>query len=182
MIISDKTMRRLGHEIIQPFIPYKVVVGGLSGGLTSHGYDVSIGEDIAVYKEFTGSKILDPADFKEELIEYKKIPSDEYLILYPHRFILATTVEYIKMPFNMVAEIKDKSTYARCGIAVQNTVVDAGFRGRITLEITNHNSIPVIIRPNTPIARLLFYWAEECEAWYSGKYQDQTTVTPPRSG
>ena len=100
-----------------------------------------------------------------------------------HGFVLAHTVEWLKMPADVTGIIHDKSTYARLGCALQNTVIEAGWEGQITLEITNHNARPVVLRAGCGIAQIVFHRGVPCRSPYSarsGKYQGQSGVTPPR--
>lgn len=117
---------------------------GLSFGLSSCGYDVRIAQDIQLGK------------------------------WHYERFALASTIEHFTMPNNVVGRVCDKSTWARLGVAVQNTIIEPGWRGFLTLELSNNAPGPVFIKKGTPIAQVLFEWLDEpTEQSYSGKYQDQ---------
>jgi len=95
-------------------------------------------------------------------------------VVEPGGFVLASTVEHFDMPYDLLAEVKDKSTWARRGLAVQNTVIEPGWRGYLTLEISNHGEMSVRIEGGSPIAQILFHQlAQPTEQAYRGKYQDQ---------
>lgn len=98
----------------------------------------------------------------------------EEMTLWPGAFALASTVELFDMPRKVIAFVKDKSTWARQGLCVQNTVIEPGWRGYLTLELTNHGSSNLRLSPGMPIAQIVFQWLdEETEQPYEGKYQDQ---------
>lgn len=98
----------------------------------------------------------------------------EDVLLCAGRFVLASTIERFDMPNDALAYVKDKSTWARRGLCVQNTVIEPGWRGHLTLELTNHGSEVITIRSGSPIAQIVFHRLEvETEAPYDGKYQDQ---------
>lgn len=94
-------------------------------------------------------------------------------VLYPGNFMLGSTVEGFVMPHYVLGIVHDKSTLARQGIAVQNTVIEPGWRGHLTIELTNHGKVPVVITAGQPIAQIIFHFTSgNCEP-YNGKYQDQ---------
>lgn len=94
--------------------------------------------------------------------------------MWPFRFTRASTIEHLKLPLDLIGHVADKSTWARRGIAVQNTIIEAGWYGYLTLEITNHSWRPVLIRAGDPIAQIVFHRLEEpTEQPYEGRYQGQ---------
>lgn len=98
----------------------------------------------------------------------------ENITVTPKRFVLASTIEKFDMPKDIVAFVNDKSSWARKGIAVQNTVIEPGWRGYLTLELTNHDSVDISLQAGDPIAQIIFHWLDkETDTPYSGKYQDQ---------
>lgn len=150
--------------LIDPFVAEKITdEHGISFGLGSVSYDCRLGN------EFILKPGADPVTRSE-------------LILFPGDFVLATTVETVNMPDNVTAVVRDKSTWARRAIALQNTLIDPGFRGQITLEISNHGKCAVTIPVGVGIAQLVFERHARARRPYAGKYQGQTTVTGPKGG
>lgn len=95
-------------------------------------------------------------------------------VMTPGQFIIASSVERFNMPNNILGRVSDKSTWARQGVAVQNTIIEPGWRGHLTLELTNHSSKPIRIFLGSPIAQIIFEWLDEpTDMPYQGKYQDQ---------
>lgn len=191
MLLSDIEIRKLctgGPDMkpqnyligmIHPFAEALKQKGVVSYGLSSYGYDVRLGDDFIRYKP--GGGVIDPLAVSE--YDGERVTVDHPFALEPGGFLLGVTVEYIRMPPNVTGLVKDKSTYARCGIALQNTVLEAGWHGQVTLEITNHSNRPVLLRPGEGIAQILFHPGEDCETTYAargGKYQGQQGVTLPR--
>jgi len=166
--------------MIEPFVNKKT--GCPSHGLSSYGYDIRLGTE---FKRYRSDKpgVLDPA--KPSLLKIGEhfdchVYEHSYLLL-PGGFVLAHSHEVISMPDNVVAMVKDKSTYARLGVTVQNTVLEPGWTGQITLEITNHNTRPVLLLVNEGIAQLMFWKGKPCHTPYGdGKYQDQVGTVMPR--
>lgn len=183
-VLSDKSIRDLAHHegLISPFEERLSQVGVISYGLSSFGYDVRLGTSFRLWQRWHDEPLdplnIDPARDSILFERHKPFP------LEPGGFILAHTVEYLRIPENVTAYVKDKSTYARCGICVQNTVLEAGWEGQVTLEIYNYLPRPVLLRPGQGIAQVVFHYGwEACETSYAhrqGKYQGQTGVTLPR--
>lgn len=167
------------RNMIMPFIPEKVEEkGNPSYGLSSYGYDIRLGHKFIKLRypgEMEFPNVIDPANSLHE-IEKEEFSVEEFHIIFPGEFILAHSLEYFNMPINVTGLVKDKSTYARCGIALQNTVLEAGWCGQITLEISNHGPRPVKLRCGTGIAQVLFFRGEFCLNPYDGKYQGDTGV------
>ena len=169
------------EDMISPFVDKKT--GSPSYGVSSYGYDIRLGEEFVVYNNGR-PHALDPCH-PEELIEdkdYIRKQADTYYRLPRNSFILAHSQETLTLPDNVVAMVKDKSTYARLGVTVQNTVLEPGWSGQITLEITNHNSRPVLLIVGRGIAQVMFWKGSRCLNPYrsDGKYQYQTGVVMPR--
>ena len=182
MILSDKTIRKLAleHGMIEPFEDKQVRAGRISYGLSSFGYDIRVGDE---YKVFTDvhSVVVDPKNFDPRSFVDIKGP---YCIIPPHSFALAATVEYFRIPNDIMVVCVGKSTYARCGIIVNVTPLEPEWCGYLTLEISNTTPLPAKIYSCEGLAQLLFFKGDQVpEVTYasrSGKYQDQRGVTPPK--
>lgn len=184
---SDKWIRKMSdrHGMIEPF------EGGLlkhsplgqpivSYGTSSYGYDVRCARE---FKLFTNlhSAIIDPKEFNPQ--SFVDVEGD-HCIIPPHSFALARTVEYFRMPKDILAICVGKSTYARCGIIVNVTPLEPGWEGHITLELSNTTPLPAKIYANEGVAQILFFQGDEkCDTSYDergGKYQGQKGVTLPK--
>ena len=178
MILSDFEIKQ--ERMIEPFEHGKK--GSPSYGLSSYGYDIRLGEEFIEYTtNYPGD--LDPRTpgTLKEGKQYSKRQTSDTLVLPAGGFVLGHSMEVLTMPHDVVAMVKDKSTYARLGVTVQNTVLEPGWTGQITLEITNHNSRPVILLVGEGIAQLMFWKGKPCMTPYgNGKYQDQTGAVLPR--
>ena len=181
-IRSDRWIRRMAeeHGMIEPFEPRQVRDGAISYGLSSFGYDIRVADE---YKVFTDvhSVIVDPKRFDpRSFVDIR----DEYCVIPPHSFALAATMEYFRIPKDVLVVCVGKSTYARCGIIVNVTPLEPEWRGYLTLEISNTTPLPAKIYSNEGLAQLLFFQGDEVPeityAMKSGKYQDQLGVTLPR--
>lgn len=164
MILSGTTIK--DKEIIRPTLE-RTREHGITYGLGPAGYDVRVefGENLPA-KHY----LQDPHDFASEHHSPKDIP---YVILEPGEFTLASTMEKFHMPNNVVGIVHDKSTWARRGLAVQNTVIEPGWRGWLTLELTNHSDEKIIILRSMAIAQIIFHYTDYNTEGYEGKYQDQ---------
>jgi len=168
------------HGMIEPFEGGQVRSGAISYGLSSFGYDVRVADE---YKVFTDvySVIVDPKSFDPR--SFVDVKAD-YCIIPPRSFALARTLEYFRIPPDVLVVCVGKSTYARCGIIVNVTPLEPEWRGYLTLEISNTTPLPAKIYSHEGLAQLLFFQGEEVpEVTYAqkqGKYQDQVGVTPPR--
>jgi len=172
------------HKMIEPFEPAQVKeVDGrkvVSYGTSSYGYDVRCADE---FKLFTNvySAIVDPKEFDPK--SFVDIKSD-HVIIPPNSFALARTVEYFRIPRNVMTICLGKSTYARCGIIVNVTPFEPEWEGYVTLEFSNTTPMPAKIYANEGVAQVLFFEADEvCEVSYKdrgGKYQGQQGVTPPK--
>lgn len=153
------------NGLIWPFSE-RTIKNGKSYGISSAGYDIRI-------------KLPDP--LSEQGKGVLRFPDNrKYLKLMPETFFLASSVERIKMPDNLIAIVHDKSSWARNGLALQNTVLEPGWEGFITLELTGHGNNSITIIDGDPIAQLLFHRLDEpTEMPYSGKYQNQADEPVP---
>jgi dCTP deaminase len=170
----------LEHEMITPFVDGQVREGVISYGLSSYGYDIRVADQ---YKIFTNvnSAIVDPKSFDTaSFVDFQ----GDVCIIPPNSFVLARSVEHFKIPRNVLAICVGKSSMARCGLIVNVTPLEPEWKGILTLEISNTTPLPAKVYSNEGIAQLLFLEGDsECEVSYAdrkGKYQNQTTVTPPR--
>jgi dCTP deaminase len=168
------------HKMIEPFCTSQVSNGVLSYGLSSYGYDIRVGNTFKIFTNLN-STIVDPKHFDpQSVIDVM----GEHVIIPPNSFALAQTVEYFRIPRNVLAICLGKSTYARCGIIVNVTPFEPEFEGHITIEISNTTPLPAKIYANEGIAQVLFLEGDqECEVSYNdkkGKYQKQTGITFPK--
>ncbi len=152
----------------------------ISYGVSSYGYDVRVANEFKVFTNIYNT-IVDPKEFNED--SFVDMVTDECIVP-PNSFVLARTVEYFRIPREVLVICLGKSTYARCGIIVNVTPLEPEWEGHVTIEISNTTPLPAKIYANEGIAQLLFLEAAEvCEISYAdkkGKYQGQTGVTIPR--
>jgi len=171
--------------MIEPFVDGQVKhsedgVGLVSYGLSSYGYDVRCANEFKIFTNIN-SAIVDPKNFCSS--SFVDIKSD-VCIIPPNSFALARTVEYLRIPRNVLTICLGKSTYARCGIIVNVTPLEPEWEGHVTLEFSNTTTLPAKIYAGEGVAQFLFFESDEiCETSYrdkKGKYQGQTGVTVPR--
>ena len=151
--------------------------GKMSYGPSSYGYDVRLGNEFLIYRDST--EPLDPLRVTPD--DYHRFKGDEVHIE-PGGFLLGVTMETIRMPPNVTAQLCDKSSLARAGVSVQNTIMEAGWFGEITLEIHNQLRRPVILRAGQGIGQLIFFRGAQCATTYDkrgGKYLGQKGVQTP---
>jgi dCTP deaminase len=178
MILSDFEIER--RRMIRPFVGKKT--GTPSHGVSSYGYDIRLGSEFKIYSSNQPGTLdpSKPSELREGTHYFKENCTGAYR-LPPGGFVLAHSMEVITMPRDIVAMVKDKSTYARLGVSLQNTVLEPGWTGQITLEISNHNTRPVLLLIGEGIAQLMFWKGKPCHTPYgNGKYQGQTGVVMPR--
>ena len=179
---SDRWIRRMAleHRMIEPFCEKQVREGVVSYGLSSYGYDVRIGDEFKIFTNIN-STIVDPKAFDPRSFVDVKGPE---CIIPPNSFALARTVEYFRIPRDVITICVGKSTYARCGIIVNVTPFEPEWEGIVTLEVSNTTPLPARIYANEGIAQVLFFESDEpCETSYAdkqGKYQRQPGLTLPR--
>ncbi len=184
---SDRWIKEMAENkgMIEPFVETQVrYVNGkkvISYGLSSYGYDLRVGRQFKVFTNLYSS-LVDPKNFNSNA--FIDVEADECIIP-PNSFALACSVEYFRIPRNVLTVCIGKSTYARCGIIVNVTPFEPEWEGYVTLEISNTTPLPAKIYANEGLAQVLFYeGAEECEVSYadrSGKYMNQVGITLPRS-
>lgn len=184
-IKSDNWIRRMveEHNMIEPFEPGQVREHAgnriISYGTSSYGYDVRCSTEFKVFTNIN-SAIVDPKNFDEN--SFVDFDSDTCIIP-PNSFVLARTVEYFRIPRNVLTICLGKSTYARCGIIVNVTPLEPEWEGHVTLEFSNTTPLPAKIYANEGVAQVLFLESDEvCAASYrdrAGKYMGQIGVTLP---
>ena len=185
-IKSDRWIRRMAeqHGMIEPFEPGQVRTANgqriISYGTSSYGYDVRCSREFKVFTNIH-SATVDPKDFSDK--SFVDVESD-VCIIPPNSFALARTVEYFRIPRNVLTICLGKSTYARCGIIVNVTPFEPEWEGYVTLEFSNTTPLPAKIYANEGVAQVVFFESDEvCETSYKdrgGKYQGQVGVTLPK--
>ena len=183
MVKSDKWIKKMALEkkMIEPFAEEQVRKNNISYGTSSYGYDMRISGEFKIMQKKTDGSFIDPKKVDENL--FLPVHVDDFIILQPQTVALAKTVEYFKIPRDVVTIAFGKSTYARCGIMVNITPFEPEWEGYVTLEISNTTTLPAKIYANEGLAQVLFFKAEqECEVTYaqrSGKYMKQVGITLP---
>ncbi|MBK9239185.1 MAG: dCTP deaminase [Acidobacteria bacterium] len=181
-IKSDRWIRQMSqdHGMIEPFVDGQVSAGIVSYGLSSYGYDIRVADEFKVFTNINNT-VIDPKSFDPR--SFVDIQSD-VCIVPPNSFALARTIEYFRIPRDILTICLGKSTYARCGIIVNVTPFEPEWEGFVTLEISNTTPLPAKIYANEGIAQVLFFQSDEvCERSYAdkkGKYLKQTGVTLPK--
>lgn len=184
-IQSDRWIREMAEKgMIEPFEPEQVRRHGensvISYGTSSYGYDVRCAPKFKVFTNIH-SAIVDPKRFDQRSFVDVE---DEVCVIPPNSFALASTIEYFRMPEDVLTVCVGKSTYARCGIIVNVTPLEPEWEGHVTLEFSNTTNLPAKIYANEGVAQMLFFRADErCLVTYKdrgGKYQGQTGVTLPK--
>ena len=181
-IKPDHWIRRMckEHGMIEPFEEKLVREGVVSYGLSSYGYDIRVADEFKIFTNLN-STVVDPKHVDpRNMVDFK----GDVCIVPPNSFALARTVEYFRMPRNVLAICLGKSTYARCGIITNVTPFEPEWEGYVTLEISNTTPLPAKIYANEGLAQVLFFESDSpCETSYrdrGGKYQKQTGITLPR--
>ena len=168
------------HNMIEPFVDDQVRQGVISYGVSSYGYDVRVGDEFKVFTNVYNT-VVDPKNFDPK--SFVDIKADQCVIP-PNSFALASTIEYFRIPRDVLTICLGKSTYARCGIIVNVTPFEPEWEGHVTIEISNTTPLPAKIYANEGIAQVLFFQSDEpCARSYKdkkGKYQAQRGVTLPR--
>jgi dCTP deaminase len=178
---SDRWIREMSLQkgMIEPFAEGKRREGVVSYGLSSYGYDLRLADEFRLATE-SGGFVLDPKGYEKDVLKEITGP----LTIPPTTFVLARSLEYFRIPRNVIALCFGKSTYARCGIVVNVTPLEPDWEGYITMSISNTSPFPVKLYPHEGIAQVVFIESDElCEVSYSdkkGKYQGQGEITPPK--
>ncbi len=180
-IKPDKWIRYMSqeHGMIEPFVEGHVR-NAVSYGNSSYGYDVRVSDEFKIFTNINNA-IVDPKNFDEN--SFVNVKGD-VCIIPPNSFALACTVEYFRIPRNVLTICLGKSTYARCGIIVNVTPFEPEWEGHVTIEISNTTPLPAKIYSNEGIAQVIFFEAQDvCETSYSdkkGKYMKQRGITIPK--
>ena len=168
------------HKIIEPFVNEQMRDGVISYGVSSYGYDIRVADEFKVFTNVYNT-VVDPKNFDPK--SFVDIKAD-VCIIPPNSFALARTIEYFRIPRDILTICLGKSTYARCGIIVNVTPFEPEWEGHVTIEISNTTPLPAKIYANEGIAQVLFFQGDEpCEISYKdkkGKYQAQRGVTLPK--
>jgi dCTP deaminase len=185
-VCSDRWIRKMSqeHGMIEPFIDGQIRSADhgriISYGLSSYGYDLRVSDEFKVFTN-VHSAMVDPKGFDEK--SFVDIKTD-VCVVPPNSFALARSVEYFRIPRNVLTICVGKSTYARCGIIVNVTPFEPEWEGHVTLEISNTTPLPARIYANEGLAQVVFFEANDvCETSYAdrgGKYMKQRGITVPR--
>lgn len=183
-LLSDRQIRALCQTeapMIEPFLEKQVRDGVISYGLSSYGYDIRIADEFKVFTPMPFDTVVDPKNLDERLLTPFK---GDVCIIPPNSFALAMSVEYFRVPRNILCLALGKSTFARIGVITPLTPFEPEWEGYVTLEISNTSPLPAKIYANEGIAQVIFFEADEpCEVSYAdrkGKYNKQTGITLPR--
>ncbi len=182
MLKSDRWIREMAlkHRMIEPFVDHQVREGIISYGLSSYGYDMRLADEFKIY-EPKGESGLDPKNFDSNLFRDFKGKTCE---IPPNSFVLGRSVDYFRIPRKVLALCFGKSTYARCGVVVNITPLEAEWEGFVTIEIANLGPRPAKVYANEGIAQVIFLESdEECLSSYKDKkgiYQKQKEITLPK--
>lgn len=183
MIKPDSWIARMAREykMIEPF-EEKQVKTGISYGLSSYGYDMRLSDEFRIFSN-AGAGVIDPKNMGTGLYTEVKA-TNGYVVLPPHSLTLAKTVEYFRIPRNVLTIAFGKSTYSRCGVLVNITPFEPEWEGFVTLGISNTSPLPVKLYANEGIAQVLFFESDQpCAVSYAdrkGKYQAQQHITLPK--
>jgi len=181
-IKNDRWIREMSltRDMINPFCEKQVRDGVISYGLSSFGYDLRVADEFKIFTN-VNSAIVDPKKFDER--SFVALRADSIMVP-PNSFALARSVEYFKIPRDVLTICVGKSTYARCGIIVNVTPFEPEWEGFVTLEISNTTPLPAKIYANEGLCQILFFQGDEpCQVSYkdkAGKYQKQTGIVLPK--
>ena len=181
-VLSDKWIKKMArtYNMISPFEDKQVRGTKISYGLSSFGYDARVSNEFKIFTN-VNSEIIDPKNFKQNNFISK---NGEECIIPPNSFVLSSTVEYFKIPNNIMVICLGKSTYARCGIIVNVTPLEPSWEGYVTLEFSNTTPLPAKIYANEGVAQFIFLKGNEkpniTYADRNGKYMKQSGVTLPK--
>ncbi len=168
------------HGMIEPFEPSQVREGKISYGTSSYGYDFRIGNTFKT-PNLSYAGVIDPKGDQEQMFVTQTL---EECVIAPSSYVLANTMEYFRIPRNIITICYGKSTYARCGLIVNVTPFEPEWEGYATISIINPTTLPVKIYPGEGIGQLLFLESNQpCKTSYAdkkGKYQAQTDITPAK--
>lgn len=183
-VMSDRWIRRMAmdHGMIEPFVETQKREGVISYGLSSYGYDARVANEFKIFTN-VDSVTIDPKNFSAASFVDR---TGDSCIIPPNSFALATTIEYFRIPRDILVICLGKSTYARCGIIVNVTPLEPEWEGQVTIEISNTTPLPAKIHAGEGICQFLFLQGNEpCETSYAdkaGKYMRQRGVALPKMG
>ena len=181
-VLSDRWIKKMVAEkkMISPFVDKQVSKNNISYGLSSFGYDARVSNEFKIFTD-VDSAVVDPKNFKSNSFVSRKLNE---CVIPPNSFALASTIEYFKIPKDILVICLGKSTYARCGIIVNVTPLEPEWEGHVTLEFSNTTPLPAKIYANEGACQFLFLKGDtDCEISYAdrkGKYQKQKGVTLPK--
>ncbi|HOK35086.1 MAG TPA: dCTP deaminase [Candidatus Pacearchaeota archaeon] len=182
MVLSDKEIKEYvkKYQMIKPFRTSQVRKGVVSFGLSSYGYDFRITDEFKIFTNVNNA-IVDPKNFdSKSFVNYR----GKECVIPPNSFVLARSLEYFRIPRDLIGICLGKSTYARCGIVVNVTPLEAEWEGYVTVEISNTTPLPAKIYAKEGICQVLFLKGSQvCQVSYAdkkGKYQKQTKLTLPK--
>ena len=181
-ILADHQIRALAENegMIEPFVEKQTREGVISYGLSSYGYDARTADEFKIFTNIDNA-LVDPKDFSQQSFVDRKT---DICVIPPNSFVLSRTVEYFRIPKDVLVICLGKSTYARCGLIVNVTPLEPGWEGHVTLEISNTTPLPARVYANEGVAQFLFFkGSSACETSYAdrqGKYMGQRGVTLPR--
>jgi dCTP deaminase len=183
VILPDHQIRTLvdDRSMIDPFIDTQHRDEVISYGLSSFGYDMRIANEFRVFTPNIYNSVVDPKDIDERaMVEYE---TGDHILIPPNSYVLGRSVEYFKMPPDVLGIVLGKSTYARSGIIVNVTPLEPGWEGYVTIEVGNGTPLPAKVYANEGIAQVIFFQGEPPSISYAdkqGKYQKQTGITLPK--
>ena len=181
-VLSDKWIKQMSleKEMIKPFVENQQRGDNISFGLSSYGYDARVSNEFKIFTN-VHSTVVDPKNFSQESFVTKK---EDVCIIPPNSFVLASTVEYFKIPRDILVICLGKSTYARCGIIVNVTPLEPEWEGHVTLEFSNTTPLPAKIYANEGACQFIFLKGDQSpEVSYAdrkGKYMKQQGITLPK--
>jgi dCTP deaminase len=182
-VMPDSWIRRmaLDHGMVEPFVDRQNREGVISYGLSSYGYDARVAPEFKIFTDVDNA-VVDPKEFNEKSFVERTV--DVFCMVPPNSFALARTVEYFRIPRDILVICLGKSTYARCGLIVNVTPLEPEWEGHVTLEISNTTPLPAKVYANEGVCQFLFLKGdgppEVSYADRKGKYMRQTGVTLPR--
>ncbi|HAZ10117.1 MAG: dCTP deaminase [Omnitrophica bacterium GWA2_41_15] len=183
MLKPDSWIKKMAleYDMIKPFEPQQIKNNNISYGLSSYGYDIRIADEFKIFKGSGKQDVIDPKNIKPDLFEDFK---GDACIIPKNTFILARSLEYFKMPSNVLALCTGKSTYARIGVIVNVTPLEPSWEGYLTIAISNTSGSSAKLYANEGIAQVVFFESDEqCQVTYAdrkGKYQSQKSITLPK--
>ena len=181
-LLADHQIRHLAQtqDMISPFVEKQTKEGVISYGLSSFGYDARAAKEFKIFTNVDNA-MVDPKDFSHQSFVDRSV---DVCVIPPNSFALTHTVEYFRIPKDVLVICLGKSTYARCGLIVNVTPLEPGWEGHVTLEISNTTPLPAKVYANEGVAQFLFFkGSSACEVSYAdrkGKYMGQRGVTLPK--